>query len=215
MNKYQLTAQKAKITIEQDVNNIFQKHNNKLELKFGNYNLLTNENNCISSSTAIGYCMEEFICNYLCYTYPTKYKRITGSTQNSSYDLTITLNDIKILVNFKVVKKLNNAISALKKFKADYIDIDNQEKLFLIFKTNYQIKDKYILIQNINSFYFEQIYIKHLTTDNRSWSKKNDNLSGRMQYNEKTHGLKNISEISYQDTSHQLLSFIDDKISNK
>ncbi len=212
MNNYQNTAQNVINQIEEDINNIFQETNNKLILGFGNENLLELDDNCIQSSTAIGYCLEEFISKKLLNTRPNFYKRETTSTQRSSYDLYVEQNNIKILINLKANKKNNNAIAALGQLYKDYMMTNSDdEKLFLIFKTNYFIANSQIHIKDFDSFFFEQCHFSNMRTDNRSWSKINNNLSGRIQYNQKSSGLINISEISYLKTKNNLNDFIDRK----
>lgn len=213
MNKYQKTAEFIQNKLLADVSFIYKQNNNKLILKLSDKNLLESKNNTIVSSTALGYCVEEFLCNELTKKYPDFYYRNLEKTQRSSYDLFVFYNDIKILINFKMEKKNNNAIAALAQIRKDYIEKDNNyEKLFLIFKTSYSIKNVSINIENkFNSFFLEQCFFAEIKTDNRSWSKNNDNLSGRILYNHTKNGLKKLENISFLETKQNILKFIEQK----
>ena len=217
MNIYQKTAKDFQKKIEKDVREIYKSHKNELILKLVEENLLEFAHNSIESSTAIGYCLEEFIIKKLRLIDKDFYKRDKRSTQNSSYDLYAYQNNVKILINLKANKKNNNAISALGKLYDDYVLANQkQKKLFLIFKTNYLIKDMKIKIRGIESFYLEQCNFDLIKTDNRSWSKDNNNLSGRIQYNSKKDNLNLIEYISYENTIENLKKWIKiKKLENK
>lgn len=47
--------------VENYAKQIFKAYGNELVLKLEDYNLLEDENNCIESSTAIGFIIEEFL----------------------------------------------------------------------------------------------------------------------------------------------------------
>ena len=58
-----------KEAIENYLTQIFQVYGKELELRLEELNLLDNENNCLESSTAFGFVLEEFIVSKLeCYT---------------------------------------------------------------------------------------------------------------------------------------------------
>ncbi len=212
MTNYQNTAKNIIEQLNKDVKEIFESINNKLVLEFGKENLLELDDNCIEFSTTIGYCLEEFISKKLLSIKPDFYKRDNRSTKKSSYDLYVKQNNIKILINLKANKKNNNAIAMLGQLYKDYISTNNDsEKLFLVFKTNYRIDDAAIIIKGVDTFFLEQCDFNVMTTDNRNWSKDNNNLSGRIQYNTITNKLIDISEISYLDTKDNINKFIQTK----
>ena len=200
MNEYQKTAKWFKNKIKNDIDLIYKLSSNELILELAKENLLELKDNCIESSTAIGYCIEEFIYKKLHRLDSNFYKRNNSSTQRSSYDLWVLKNKILILINLKVNKKNNNAIAALNQIYKDYcLSNPDQEKLFLIFKTNYKIKNKMIKIENTNCFYFEECKFNLIKTDNRRWSVKGGELSCRLQYNS-NNKMNEIKDISYKDT---------------
>ena len=211
MNNYQKTAKQFQKEITKDINHIYQDMNNEMKLEMGGVNLLELVNNVIESSTAIGFCLEEFIAKRLTELKPNFYQRQSTKTQNSSFDLYVIKNKIKILINLKVNKRNNNAIAAISQFKQDYFSNEDQkEKLFLIFKTNYNISESKIKVESTYSFYFEQCNFDLIRRDGRNWSKEGNKLSGRMQYNSKPSNLKDISKISYQQTKESFLKKIND-----
>ena len=210
MNNYQKVAKQFQKEITKDINHIYLDINNEIELKMGGVNLLELSDNVIESSTAIGFCLEEFITKKLIELKPNFYQRQKTKTQNSSFDLYVVKNNIKILINLKVNKNGNNAIAAISQFKQDYfLEEKEKEKLFLIFKTNYNIVESKIKVESTYSFYFEQCNFDLIRSDGRHWSKKGNKLSGRMQYNPKPSNLKDISKISYKKTKKDFLQFIE------
>jgi len=172
MSKYSETAKKFINNFENDISEIIKKNNKKFELKINEINLLSNEQNALSSSTAIGYCLEEYFSEQLISKYPIKYEKIKNSTQNSSADLLSKSENIKILINFKVSKLPedgNNAIAATNKLHNDYVLTDsNTEKLYLIYKFKYKIENKLINIIETESFYIEQIDFNNIKSDKRN-----------------------------------------------
>lgn len=178
---------------------IYKVYGNELLLRLEEYNLLSNENNCIESSTAIGFIMEEFITSKLS-IYTNKHdgqneirlhKLNNTSTQTSSYDCYVEYNNIFIMINIKSQKKgsNNNAISAINKLYNDYVLTNpKREKAFLILKTDYRfgksLKDlqRKIIIEKIESFYLEEIdFSSGHKQDNRNWSEEFNHNSGRLQ----------------------------------
>jgi hypothetical protein len=83
-------------------------------LKLEDYNLLKHSDNCLESSTAFGYILEEFLV-YKLEIYSANHggsdyavKRTGGSAATSSYDCFSFLDEcgIKALVNIKADKKI-------------------------------------------------------------------------------------------------------------
>lgn len=199
---------------------IFKVYGYELQLKLEDYNLLSNDNNCIQSSTSVGYIIEEFLVSKLeIYTSSQsqgKYKitRSKGSTTNASYDCFSYIDKLLAMINIKAVKQTNNAISAINILYDDYvIKKPNTEKCFLILKIfyNYDIskrdKQRKIFIKNIESFFLDEIdFREEHEQDNRNWSKKYNPNSGRLQVSDifrQNHKVP-LEQISYQNTLQML-----------
>lgn len=127
-NNYWEQALKFKCKILTYVKTILQVYGNELVLKIEDLNLLKNDDNCIQSSTAIGFCMEEFIISKL--KIFTKdhdgvndfaIQRENINTTGSSYDCYSFVGKEKFLINVKVDKGSNNAIAAINKLHTDYV----------------------------------------------------------------------------------------------
>ena len=65
MNNYCEKIKFVKTKIVSYLNEIFKVYGNELLLRLEDYNLLQNKDNCIESSTATGFIMEEFIVSKL------------------------------------------------------------------------------------------------------------------------------------------------------
>ena len=65
MRKYLKTLLENKNELATMAKDIFQESNNKLTFCLQDQNLLQDTNNCIESSTAIGYAVEEFLVSKL------------------------------------------------------------------------------------------------------------------------------------------------------
>lgn len=199
INNYYDSIKYVQKKLNEYTTQIYKVYGNELLLRLEEYNLLENENNCIESSTAIGFIMEEFITSKLS-TYTNKHDGINEiklhklnntSTQTSSYDCYVEFNNIHIMINIKSQKKgsNNNAISAINKLYNDYVLTNpNQEKAFLILKTNYHFdkssKDlqRKIMIEKVESFYLEEIdFSTGHKQDNRNRSENFNPNSGRLQ----------------------------------
>lgn len=160
---------------------------------------MQNENNCIESSTAIGYILEEFIVSKLeIYTNCDKEKYIinrdSGATTKNSYDCHSFKNNIKYLINIKSEKEgqKNNAVAAIQQLYNNYcIENPNQTKAYIVFKIVYSIEGEYgsednkrhILIKDIKTYCLEEIDFKNEhSQDNRQWSenKTNTRNNGRL-----------------------------------
>ena len=224
INNYYDSIKYVQKKLAEYVEQIYKIYGNELLLRVEDYNLLSNENNSIESSTAIGYLMEEFLTSKLS-TYTSKHngkneiklqKLSNTSTQDSSYDCYVEFNNIYIMINIKFQKKgsKNNAISAINKLYNDYVLTNpKQEKAFLIFKTNYylgkSLKDlqRKIIIENIESFYLEEIdFSTGHKQDHRNWSAKFEPNSGRLQVTKAFRTLHTLVKdyISYNHTYNMI-----------
>lgn len=197
--------------IIKSVKSIFSNFNNELILKIENLNLLERNDNCIQSSTAIGFCLEEFTVNFLLKETQKEndFKILRNSdrrNQNFSYDFYSKFKNDLFLINIKVDKENNNAISAINQLYNDYVKEEpNKEKHFFILKIHYSILNCRIKINEIDGYFLEEIdFSKGYNSDSRNWSERFNNNSGRLQisnnfYN--NHRLP-INEISYNKTKH-------------
>lgn len=220
MNKYYEKLKFVKAEVEKYLNEIYKVYGNELLLRLEEYNLLTNPNNCIETSTATGFVMEEFIVSKLeTYTYnhnevnEIKIQRINGqSTISSSYDCCAIYDGIFLMINVKVQKKgtTNNAVAAINILHNDYVNKDpEQEKAYLVLKTFYDFglskKDsqRKILVNGIGSYYLEELdFSLGHKQDHRNWSANFKANSGRLQISDswrKGH-LLSEDEISYLKT---------------
>ncbi|MDR0983856.1 MAG: hypothetical protein LBL93_02450 [Ruminococcus sp.] len=194
-NIYYEMIKDFKHKIEKYATEIFKVYGNELQLRLEDYNLLTNDKNCLESSTAFGYIIEEFLVSKL-EIYSQNHteneyviQRTDGSTTTSSYDCFSMLGDIKVLVNIKADRKNNNAIAAINRLYNDYVLEDPKKiKAYLVFKVHYHIgvseRDfkRKIFIDNISSFFLEEIdFSEGHQQDKRSWSEVYNPNSGRLQ----------------------------------
>jgi len=213
--------------IEYYVNEIFKVYGNELQLRLEDYNLLTSENNCLESSTAFGYIIEEFLVSKLeIYTQkhnlPTDYKigRGSGSTTTASYDCSAEIQGgILAFVNIKADKKNNNAVSAINILYNDYV-VHNPEtpKCFLVLKIHYEIssspKDhqRKIFVNEISSFFLEEVdNSKEHKQDSRNWSATFNANSGRLQASSafrKSHKV-DYDNVSYENTRNTIQAIYD------
>ena len=112
----------VKSRLESYLRTIFQVYGYELMLQLEDYNLLSDPNNCIETSTATGFLMEEYITSKLS-IYTSKFKNNSNEvvimklpddrpTTNSSYDCYAKYKDILFLINIKVQKNTsqNNAV---------------------------------------------------------------------------------------------------------
>ena len=223
-NKYYDSLKFVQAKLEEYLKSIFKTYGNELLLRLEDYNLLSNPNNCIETSTAIGFIIEEFITSKLSvYTRnhnginDIKLNKLTNiSTQNISYDCYVNFNNIFVMINIKSQKEgsKNNAISAIGKLHNDYVNTNpKQEKAFLILKTDYDFDkskidlERKIFIKKIESFYLEEVDFKQgHKQDSRNWSSTFNANSGRLQVSEgflKYHHLVE-SNISYLNTFNMI-----------
>lgn len=178
-------------------NEIFKVYGGELELRLEDYNLLDNQRNCLESSTAFGYIIEEFLVSKLeIYTQCKAHKgykilRTDGSTTTSSYDcFSIIKDNIKALINIKAEKGNNDAIAAINRLHTDYVVASpDQIKCYMILKVLYSIglsvRDgkRKVHIVGLDSFFLEEIdFSGGHRQDHRNWSADAFNPnSGRLQ----------------------------------
>lgn len=187
--------------IQEYITTILKVYGNELLLLLEDYNLLQNPHNCIESSTAPGFILEEFIISKLAiFTRDHDgekeiiIKRNDGSTTTSSYDCYVDFKNIRILINHKAEKEggTNAGIAAINKLYNDYVLSEpKQEKAFLVLKLKYKYivspKDnqRKFFISNTNSFFLEEIdFSKGHKQDHRNWSKEFKMASGRLMVDE-------------------------------
>lgn len=148
MNEYYDKLKFVKKKIEKYLFEIYKVYGNELLLRLEEYNLLSNPKNCIETSTAIGFIMEEFIVSKLeIYTEfhngidEIKIQRKSDSaTVKTSYDCFTEYDGVFVMINIKIQKRrsANNAVAAINILHNDYVCINpEQEKAYLIFKTFY------------------------------------------------------------------------------
>ncbi len=224
MNEYYEELKKFQNKIEFYAKEIFKVYGNELQLKLEDYNLLSNEKNCIESSTSTGFIIEEFIVSKLeTYTkshkLPDEYQilRTEGSTTNSSYDCYSKINlNIKALINVKICKGANNAIASINALYQDYVVKDpKQTKCFMILKIHYQFakskKDnqRKIFIKKVESYFLEEVDFSYgHKQDHRNWSQKFNPSSGRLQVSNKDRENLLIAEPSYNKTFEFINSMV-------
>lgn len=215
MNQYYQNILDFRKEIVSYIDCIFRTYGKELVLRLEEYNLLQNKHNCIESSTAFGFILEEFIVAKLeMFTHcddSTKYKifRFDGPTSSESYDsYSINSDNCKFLINIKAEKKgsSNNGIAAITQLYKNYcLEDPDQKKSFVLFKIMYSIgeaieesenkraKPRHIHIDGIESFCLEEVdFSKEHQQDNRRWSetesensKKAKKNSGRLMISSK------------------------------
>ncbi len=218
MNNYCEKIKFVKTKIVSYLNEIFKVYGNELLLRLEDYNLLQNKDNCIESSTATGFIMEEFIVSKL-ETYSQSHNNIDDiriervanhGTQTISYDCCVYYQDVFFMINVKVDKGNNNAVAAINILHNNYVITNpEQEKSFLVLKTKYNFgeskktMERKILIQGISIYALEEVdfTIGH-RQDHRNWSKEFKSASGRLQISKKFResNVVNEQEISYSKT---------------
>lgn len=221
-NIYWSRSIKYKEIIEKITKTIFQVYGNELILKMEELNLLQNENSTIESSTAIGYCMEEFLVSKLM-TYTSQYsentlnkfqiKKPKISTQNCSYDFCSEIENELFLVNIKAEKNgnSNDAIAAINKLYSDYVEQKpDTVKHYMILKIKYSLQFnknhiRKIFIDGIEIFFLEEFLFENWHQDSRNWSPKFNPNSGRLKIDpDKQSKQIEISKISYENTKKEI-----------
>ena len=140
MNTYYEKIQFVKRKISQYLEDIFKVYGNELLLQLEDYNLLTNKNNCIETSTATGFIIEEFITSKLeIYTKNHRQKSEVNvfklkerTTANSSYDCYAEYDNIFFMINIKVQKEAdaeNQYIDHLLEEIGKNVEVDIPEEM--------------------------------------------------------------------------------------
>lgn len=235
MNDYYHKSLEFQEKIKEYARNIFKTYGRELVLRLEEYNLLQNKHNCIESSTAIGFVLEEFLVSKLemythCSDEEYRIDRFVGATSSESFDCFSIKDDIKYMVNVKCVKQgsNNDAVAAIRQLYRNYcLEEPEQEKSFILFKVKYEIRDAYedseyrrakprhLYISELETFCIEEIdFSKGHQQDNRSWSANSDTSrnNGRLQISSafrREHKMS-IDKISYQNTYKQLQEIIKD-----
>ena len=226
MNEYYDRLILIKSKVCQYLKEIFKVYGNELLLQLEQYNLLENPHNCIETSTAPGFIMEEFIVSKLqIYTSnhdgenDIKILRLSDKTTiDSSYDCFAYYKGLFVMINVKMQKEgsANNAVSAINILHRDYVELQPfQEKAFLILKTHYSFgystidSQRKIKTNGVECYCLEEIdFSNGHKQDNRNWSENFNANSGRLQVSPIWFAQNRlpIEKISYNTTKN----FIDD-----
>ena len=197
MNNYYRQIQDFQTKLKEYAQNIFRVYGRELVLRLEEYNLLQNKHNCIESSTATGFVLEEFLVSKLemythCFESDYAIDRFVGATASESFDCFSVKNGIKLMVNVKTEKvgSANNAVAAITQLHRNYCEEEpNSPKAFIILKVKYSVRDAYedsefrrakprhLYIEGLDSYCLEELdFSKGHTQDNRSWS---ENTAGK------------------------------------
>lgn len=238
MNEYYNKCLNFQAKLKEYASNIFKTYGRELVLRLEEYNLLQNKHNCIESSTAIGFVLEEFIVSKLeMYTHCSEEEflidRFVGATASESYDCFSIKDNIKYLVNIKAERKgkKNDGVAAITQLHRNYcIEEPNTEKSYIVLKIKYTIKDAYeddefrrakprhIYINSIESYSLEEVDLSEgHRQDHRSWSQDGANTSknnGRLRISSKFRKEHQVNtfDISYRNTFDQLNKIITNNI---
>lgn len=232
-NPYYDEIRRFETYLQESVENIFAVYGRELVLRLEEYNLLQNSNNCIESSTAIGFVLEEFIVSKLeMYTHcrPQDYRidRYVGSTASQSYDCFAIKDNLKLMVNVKAEKagSNNNAVAAITQLHRNYcVEDPIQEKAYIVLKIKYTIgeatedtinrraKPRHIYIDDIELYCLEEIdFSEGHMQDNRMWSNNSSRRNGRLQISEafrREHQM-GVERISYQETCRMIQNMMEE-----
>lgn len=203
--------------------NIFSVYGRELVLRLEEYNLLQNINNCIESSTAIGFVLEEFIVSKLemythCRDQGYRIDRYVGAAASESYDCFALSDNTKFMVNVKAEKQgsNNNALAAITQLHRNYcLEEPEQEKAYILLKVKYSIgeasedteirraKPRHIFIDDVELYCLEEVdFSEGHKQDNRMWSSSGTSRNGRLQVSQafrRQHQMQ-PGDISYQAT---------------
>lgn len=187
-NEYYLSAYSFEQIFKSCLNEIFTEYPDGLTLSLGNVNLLANPDNCILSSTAIGYCIEEFVFTKINSSLIQKFKengktikisRPINKTQSSSYDFSVEVGNHFYMINIKAARKsgTNHAVAALAALVGDYClepPVSPPSQLhYLVVKIFYDVKGDAILHSPGNegmlTYYLEQVdFTEGFRSDSRN-----------------------------------------------
>jgi len=236
VNEYYAVICEAKDKIKRYLDLIFQVSGDELLLELEHYNLLSSKNNCIESSTATGFVLEEFTTSKLnVFT-----KKFAGdaneivinklpedrATINSSYDCFAIYKGIRFLINIKVEKDSseNSGVSAINRLYKDYVETNFGEvKSYLILKVHYSFcnsqrdGERKIKIIKTECYSLEETdFSRGFRQDNRNWSKEYNGNSGRLLLPKSWRAKRMLpeSDISYQLTRSFISSIFKSKDQN-
>lgn len=235
MNEFYNRTQDFQKKLIEYASNIFKTYGRELVLRLEEYNLLQNKHNCIESSTAIGFVLEEFLVSKLeMYTHCAEsdyvIDRFVGATSSESFDCFTVKDNMKFMVNVKAEKagQNNNALAAIGQLHRNYcLEEPETEKSFILLKVKYSIRDAYedseyrrarprnIYIEELDSYCLEEVDLSRgHKQDNRRWSAedsgKNVKNNGRLQISKafrREHKVP-IEDISYRNTFNQLNNLV-------
>ena len=216
-------------SLQHYVGEIFKCSANELILRLEQLNLLNNNQNCLESSTAFGFIIEEFLVSKLDdYTLGHdgkngyRVQRAPNAVTHSSFDCVSEIrNGIRALVNLKIGRSdgpSNDGVAAIQQLYHDYVETDpDVPKCFLLLKVEYSFcqsirngskGERAVSIKDVNSYFLDEVdlSIEHLQ-DNRKWSKNGGSAnSGRLKITDafrKRHTLPD-SALSYDNTVSML-----------
>lgn len=220
-NKYWELSLKFQDYFLKTINLILEEQKHFFTINLNKFNLLSNKNSIIKSSTAIGFLVEEFIISQLINkNIDSDLFQMYRDNHNSkkSYDCYYTKDSDIFLVNIKTNKNNNNAIAAIQTLLSDYKQFSMEGKTvhFAVIKLNYSILtiDNFskttsgLSIQPEVDFYFlEQIdFSKEHIQDKRNWSKEYNACAGRLLVSKQflNEHSKSIDQISNLSTLEEL-----------
>ncbi|BBD81559.1 UpaP162 family type II restriction enzyme [Metamycoplasma hominis] len=225
MDNYVSILKDTKKKVVSYLKQVFKVYGDELLLRLEDYNLLSDANNCLESSTSIGFIMEEFITTKLkIYTKNhsnnevkiEKINRSQTSTVNCSYDCYSTYNGIFHMINVKTQKANSNnyAVAAINILHKDYVQTNpNKVKSYLVLKVKYDFDfsklddQRKIVINDVDAYYLEEIDFRNgHKQDHRNWSTHFNANSGRLLVSEsfkREHHLVD-EKISYENTKQML-----------
>lgn len=199
--------------VESCLNGIFASSEKELFLALEGESLLDDECNCLESSTAFGFLLEEYVVSKLCKELGIK--RTGGGTATTSYDCSgETDGKTRVLINVKVCRSRgrNDAVAAISALKNDFIDTDrNVKKCFLVLKVHYDVREsqraeyrgsRVIFVRDVESYFLDEVdFSKEHRQDHRSWSgKANDKNAGRLIV---TDGFRKNHKVASDDVSYE------------
>lgn len=211
------------------VGEIFKCSDNELLLRLEQLNLLNCKKNCLESSSALGFIIEEFLVSKLDdYTLrhdgvvDYRVRRTDDAVTHTSYDCVADIHGgIRALVNVKVRRRGgvgNEGVAAIRQLYHDYVEVDpDVRKCFLVLKVEYSCcesmrngskGERAISVENVDSYFLDEVdLLSEHRQDNRKWSKNGGNAnSGRLRISNRfraTHHTPD-EELSYEKTVSML-----------
>lgn len=232
MNNYYEKVSDFQEKLKHYANCIFKAYGKELVLRLEEYNLLQNKHNCIESSTAIGFVLEEFLVSKLeMFTHcdgDSEYiiDRFVGATASESFDCYSIKDNMKYMVNVKAEKvgSSNAAVAAISQLYRNYCQEEvNKDKCFILFKIKYSIKDAYeddehrrakprhLYIDLLESYNIESVdFSNGWSQDNRSWKDREEGHrtrnNGRLQISSafRTKNRIDLEKMSFRNTACQI-----------